>query len=460
MSFKRTAGTDLNHDNWNEEEESEEAGEFKKASSDIIQQRVRKVARRRVVGESGSGNSQVLNPFSAFGGFGGIKTSTVASSTPNLPAASTPFSFLSKIPAVAAAAATVPMKTNGEVKTNESKFASSESTKSTDYFSKIKSLNVAFGDWIKTHINENPLCDLTPIFKDYEKYMKDFNKLKQNAGDEKKEFPPSNTTTQSTMATSISSTFTFGKPSSATTTTASFAAASPPKNIFSSVNTSSIFSSSNKIDFSAPKDTSPTKTASEIKSGFSFGLGSAATSQSPPSFSFGLQKTSTALPGAPIFGTLSASKPFSFGNVTQTNTESAKSDQASAAAAADEDEEPPKNDFVPVVEEDSLFSKRCKVFVKTGGADYADRGVGTLFLKKVDDKVQLVVRADTNLGNILLNIILQEGLPTSRLGKNNVMIVCLPTPDSKPPPIPVLVRVKTSDEADELLAKIEKYKPK
>ncbi|KAG5681390.1 hypothetical protein PVAND_010831 [Polypedilum vanderplanki] len=77
---------------------------------------------------------------------------------------------------------------------------------------------------------------------------------------------------------------------------------------------------------------------------------------------------------------------------------------------------------------------------------------------KVDEKVQLIVRADTNLGNILLNIILQEGLPTSRLGKNNVMIVCVPTPESKPPPTPVLVRVKTGEEADELLSILEKYK--
>ena len=31
---KRGAGSELNHDNWDQEEESEEAGEFKKASED------------------------------------------------------------------------------------------------------------------------------------------------------------------------------------------------------------------------------------------------------------------------------------------------------------------------------------------------------------------------------------------------------------------------------------------
>jgi nuclear pore complex protein Nup50 len=94
-----------------------------------------------------------------------------------------------------------------------------------------------------------------------------------------------------------------------------------------------------------------------------------------------------------------------------------------------------------------------------GASDYSDRGVGTLFIKKVEDsKIQMIVRADTNLGNIIFNIVLAEGLPCSRMGKNNVMIVCVPTPDAKPPPTSVLLRVKTGEEADELLAKINELK--
>lgn len=57
-------------------------------------------------------------------------------------------------------------------------------------------------------------------------------------------------------------------------------------------------------------------------------------------------------------------------------------------------------------------------------------------------------------GNILLNIILPVSMPCSRLGKNNVMVVCVPNPpvDDKNPscPIPLLIRVKTADDADEL----------
>lgn len=102
--------------------------------------------------------------------------------------------------------------------------------------------------------------------------------------------------------------------------------------------------------------------------------------------------------------------------------------------------------------------RRCKVFVKKD-ATYAERGVGTLFIKKVSEgKHQLLVRAETVIGTVLLNVLLTESVPTQRMGKNNVMLVCIPTPGDKPPPTTVLLRVKTADEADQLLATIQKYK--
>lgn len=101
---------------------------------------------------------------------------------------------------------------------------------------------------------------------------------------------------------------------------------------------------------------------------------------------------------------------------------------------------------------------RCKVFVKKDD-NYKDRGVGTLFIKKVgDDKHQLLVRAETVLGNILVNILLTASVPTQRMGKNNVMLVCIPTPQDPPPPTTVLLRVKTPADADTLLATLDKYK--
>ena len=47
MAAKRSAGSDLNHDNWNEEEEPEEAGTFVQANDDVLKQRVFKKAKRR-----------------------------------------------------------------------------------------------------------------------------------------------------------------------------------------------------------------------------------------------------------------------------------------------------------------------------------------------------------------------------------------------------------------------------
>lgn len=146
---------------------------------------------------------------------------------------------------------------------------------------------------------------------------------------------------------------------------------------------------------------------------------------------------------------------FSFGNAIQQASSSTKQPNGTENAEDEENDDPPKVEFVPVVEE-NIYSKRCKVFVKDDG-DYKDRGTGTLYLKKVkDDKVQLIVRADTNLGNILLNILLSSGLPAKQL-KNNVVLVCIPTPEADPKPKSVLVRVKTEEDAAELLKEIQKH---
>lgn len=48
MAAKRSATTELNHDNWNEEHKPEEAGTFIRASDDILEKRVVKRAKRRL----------------------------------------------------------------------------------------------------------------------------------------------------------------------------------------------------------------------------------------------------------------------------------------------------------------------------------------------------------------------------------------------------------------------------
>lgn len=66
-------------------------------------------------------------------------------------------------------------------------------------------------------------------------------------------------------------------------------------------------------------------------------------------------------------------------------------------------------------------------------------------------------------GNILLNVMLSSSMPVSRQGKNNVLVVCVPNPainsgEKEGTPIPMLIRVKAEDDADELLAKIDDRK--
>jgi len=94
-----------------------------------------------------------------------------------------------------------------------------------------------------------------------------------------------------------------------------------------------------------------------------------------------------------------------------------------------------------------------------------EKGVGTLFLKPLDggQKTQLLIRADTALGNVLLNLSLNESIPCSRNGKNNVTMVCIPHPpldtkSSSKEPAVLLIRVKTGEEADKLLEEINKGK--
>merc|ERR1712203_7205 len=95
----------------------------------------------------------------------------------------------------------------------------------------------------------------------------------------------------------------------------------------------------------------------------------------------------------------------------------------------DEDEDaPPVVEVKQVTEDDAKYSKKCKLFFKKDGS-YVEKGVGMLYIKPVEgEKHQLLIRANTNLGNVLLNILLSSQIPTTRVGKNNVMLVCVPNP--------------------------------
>ena len=95
---------------------------------------------------------------------------------------------------------------------------------------------------------------------------------------------------------------------------------------------------------------------------------------------------------------------------------------------------------------------------------YTDRGIGNLFIKPINDgeSTQLIVRADTKLANILLNVKLSKSLPITKVNPKDVSYLCMPNPpipnvDSNVP-CKFLFRVKTEDDASELFEKLNEYK--
>lgn len=439
---KRSAGFQLTQDNWEEyEEEQEEAGSFKRASEEELSKRVIKTARKRLTDGSGSGSSV----FSRFQGFSQSSSVTPGAST---------FSFLKNISSTSEAKPTVngsggsatTLGTNSTSSFTTPKLDSNTKSdskdkvdnaifeSSTEYYTKLKELNISVANWIKKHVDQSPVCILTPIFKDYEKFLKELEALKDKKTETLNQKQKSNET------------------ETPTSVPASQPAAAKPAFSF---NTGNAFKPPSTEQANSLKTTIPSfgnvfgnKSTTDVKdnttSMFSMtsqsSFGSGPLTASSTGFSFG-----------------SGGKPFTFQSVSHP----ANIGSSTATKEEDEDEEPPKVEFKAVVEEDSVYSKRCKVFVKSKGkTEYSDRGVGTLYLKEIEDgkKAQLLVRADTNLGNILLNILISEGIPAERMGKNNVLLVCVPTPESEQKAVSVLVRVKTGEEADELLDYIKKYK--
>jgi hypothetical protein len=114
-------------------------------------------------------NDAPKSPFAAFGGF---KTSSTNSSSP--------FSFLTK---VNKPSDTSNSSANKNVKADSTDVASD--SKSAEYYSSLKGLNQCVSQWIKSHVDSNPFCILTPIFKDYERYLTkiDEKESKQRLGE-------------------------------------------------------------------------------------------------------------------------------------------------------------------------------------------------------------------------------------------------------------------------------------
>ncbi|XP_012248977.1 nuclear pore complex protein Nup50 isoform X1 [Bombus impatiens] len=518
MAGKRAASTDLNHDNWDDEEKPEEAGTFKKASDDVLEKRIVKKAKRRLQNSEDSTRN-------VFGTFTGFKTKTSTSASP--------FSFLANnntnISANDMASKTVTnvnkssnnetpktnengtnKRENTEIQTSSTMFTSKNSTsdkeeqnifkKSTDYFAKLKGLNESVAQWIKTHVDANPFCILTPIFKDYERYLKEIEAKHGSEIERSTQAQCSDNKEIANTDKNIES-----SPFGRTHAKAPLKSAEwkPEKSIFGNINpvSKSIFKKSEhtvntgKPIFSTDQNSGSPKSVFDSidqKSGSKNIFGSTSSEKNPflskpPTASDKSEEQETKLDSKPTTTTIVTNTTITSSFAT-TNTATFCFGQSSAASNTstgfsfgstkpftfgaqvvqpqepedegkdDENEEPPKADFKPVTEEGAIYEQRCKVFVKKDG-NFTDRGIGTLFLKPTpNEKTQLLVRAETSLGNLLLNTLLTESIPTKRMNKNTIMLLCLPMPESTPPPVPVLLRVKTDEDADILLETLNKHK--
>ena len=62
-------------------------------------------------------------------------------------------------------------QSTSKVESNEKPGTSEE--KPSEYYAKLKGLNEGVTQWIKKHVDNNPFCILTPVFRDYEKYLEE-----------------------------------------------------------------------------------------------------------------------------------------------------------------------------------------------------------------------------------------------------------------------------------------------
>jgi len=324
---------------------------------------------------------------------------------------------------------------------------------SKEFLSHLSALNKQFFEWIDKHLKKNPYILISPCIRDYEKHLAQLTKeyadkkdeVKENinrtAKDAEKEDTPIIKSVEKIPAPKGLLSGIFGNPSGTTKPeTANFT--------FGNGSQPFTFGQEKKKDSTAGSESSSTTSAS---GGFSFGNQSGAASSG---FSFG---------GSSAVGSTFGSGSM-FGQAAAAAIQ-AKKESDNAETEENEDDQPPKVEVKQVIEDDAIHSVRCKLFYKKD-KEFAEKGLGMLYLKKVDAheeegnaKTQLLVRADTNLGNILLNILLNKQM--NLVKRNNcIQFVCIPNPEipgvTAGSPVSMLVKVKNADQANILEDELKK----
>ncbi|KAL8194449.1 UNVERIFIED_CONTAM: Nuclear pore complex protein Nup50, partial [Gekko kuhli] len=393
---KRVAEKELTDKNWDQEEETEEMGTFSVASEEVLKNRAIKKAKRRNVGlESESGGAfkgfkgfALSSGGAGFSGFGngtrtkpfglsnGSSSVTNTSSYISFKAAAETQTTLTS-PVVSSDSMNIPvaekkpasLETNGESQQLPSSGSTPSPACSSDvYHKQLAALNCSVRDWIVKHVNANPLCDLTPIFRDYEKYLAEIEQhgISSDSGSESE----SNKAVRSQPGAAFSS---------------------------SNLQQSSPFFFSSKKSEDLPGKSMELEKKPEPKPGskstvtFTFGKSvdsSGLNSSALPNFSFSSGSAS-------LFG-----KDAGQGSVPSFSSKASETPMESASnedKGGEEEEEPPKVVVNEIKEDDAFYSKKCKIFYKKDN-EFKEKGVGTLHLKPAgNQKTQLLVRADTNL---------------------------------------------------------------
>ncbi|XP_072452733.1 nuclear pore complex protein Nup50 isoform X2 [Notamacropus eugenii] len=206
---KRNAEKELTDRNWDQEDDVEEVGTFSVASEEVLKNRaIKKAKRRGVSSESESGGAfkgfkGLVVPPGGGGLFGngtsikpleGLSNGGSASSASSLAPAK---AASEKKVTFARVTANGPMfptgadrnatytKTNGDSQqpSSSSRGAQGKTCGASAYHRQLAALNCSVRDWIVKHVDTNPLCDLTPIFKDYERYLTSIEQLPGSGSD-------------------------------------------------------------------------------------------------------------------------------------------------------------------------------------------------------------------------------------------------------------------------------------
>ncbi|KAH8858966.1 Nuclear pore complex protein Nup50 [Schistosoma japonicum] len=298
-----------------------------------------------------------------------------------------------------------------------------------EYLEHLQTLNQNLLDWITKHIKEDPYCILSPIFSDYNKHLSEINS----------KFPEHSLVGSATVPEKK-------EPSGCLATNTS------------KVTETSVTSVSNSVFIFGNSLSKPITVSSNASND---------STDKKPIFSFGLPPITT-----------SSKFPqsiFHFSGVSNFQPNSDSKQSISNQQENDDDEEyvPPKPEVKDFKEDGSVYSTRCKLFYKVD-TEWRERGLGNLFIKPTtNDKFQLLIRADTNLGNILLNILITKDVPIKQQ-KNNLTLVCIPSPplpsqgkssltneegdNGQPKPVPLLIRVKSEEGATQLLSQMDLYR--